>query len=341
LSFFICKPVKKVMGAPHSFPKLILAMIVASIATLSPARADEYPVRPIMLVVGFAAGGPNDTIARILAERMQLSLGQPVIVENVPGAAASIGAGRVAHAPPDGYTLSLGFIGTHVINAAIYKLPYDPLNDFEPVALVATNPQLIVSRKDIQAKDLTELIAWLKAHSDHAAQGTGGVGSPSHVAGALFQQLTGTRFAFVPYRGAAPALQDLVAGHVDLMFDQMANSLPQVRAGTIKAYAVTAKARWAASPDIPTVDEAGLPGFYMSVWHGLWAPKGTPRDVINKLNDAVVTALADPGLRERFAEIGQDVPPRDRQTPEGLAAYQKSEIETWWPIVRSAHISVE
>jgi tripartite-type tricarboxylate transporter receptor subunit TctC len=329
------------MGAPHSFPTLILVTIVASIATLPPARADQYPVRPITLVVGFAAGGPNDTIARILAERMQLSLGQPVIVEDVPGAAGSLGAGRVAHAPPDGYTLSLGFIGTHVINAAIYKLPYDPLNDFEPVSVVATNPQLIVSRKDIPAGDLTELIAWLQAHSDHAAQGTGGVGSPSHVAGALFQQLTGTTFAFVPYRGAAPALQDLVAGHVDLMFDQMANSLPQVRAGTIKAYAVTAKARWAAAPDIPTADEAGLPKFYMSVWHGLWARKGTPRDIIDKLNDAVVTALADPGLRERFAEIGQDVPPRDQQTPEGLAAYQKSEIETWWPIVRSAHISVE
>lgn len=310
-------------------------------ATLSPACADEYPVRPITLVVGFAPGGPNDTIARILAERMQPSLGQPVIVENVPGAAASIGAGRVAHAPPDGYTLSLGFIGTHVINAVIYKLPYDPVADFEPISLVATNPQLIVSKKDIPAKDLTELIAWLKSHPDRAAQGTGGVGSPAHVAGALFQQLTGTRFEFVPYRGAAPALHDLVAGHTDLMFDQMANSLPQVRAGTIKAYAVTAKTRWAAAPDIPTVDEAGLPGFYISVWHGLWAPKGTPRDIINKLNDAVVNALADPDLRQRFAEIGQEVPPRDLQTPDGFRAYQKSEIEKWWPIVRNAHISVE
>ena len=316
-------------------------MIVASIATLAPACADEYPVRPITLVVGFAPGGPNDTIARILAERLQPSLGQPVIVENVPGAAASIGAGRVAHAPPDGYTLSLGFIGTHVINAVIYKLPYDPVADFEPISMVATNPQLIVSKKGIPAKDLTELIAWLKSHPDRAAQGTGGVGSPAHVAGALFQQLTGTRFEFVPYRGAAPALQDLVAGHTDLMFDQMANSLPQVRAGTIKAYAVTAKTRWAAAPDIPTVDEAGLPGFYISVWHGLWAPKGTPRDIINTLNNAVVNALADPDLRQRFAEIGQEVPPRDLQTPEGFRAYQKSEIEKWWPIVRNAHISIE
>jgi tripartite-type tricarboxylate transporter receptor subunit TctC len=228
-----------------------------------------------------------------------------------------------------------------VINSAVYKLPYDPLNDLEPVSLVATNPILIVSRKNLPANNLNELVVWLKAHPNQATHGAGGVGTPAHVAGELFQQMTGTKFQFVPYRGAAPAMQDLVAGQIDLMFDQFANALPQVRAGTIKVYAVTAKERSALAPDLPTVDEAGLQGLYVDVWHALWVPKGTPREIINKLNSAVLDALSDPRVRQRFGEIGQEIPSRDRQTPESLGAYQRAEIEKWWPIVRAANIKVD
>jgi tripartite-type tricarboxylate transporter receptor subunit TctC len=305
------------------------------------ARADAYPTRPITLIVPFTAGGPTDTVGRILAEGMRPSLGQTVVIENVAGAAGSIGIGRVARAPPDGYTVGLGFLGTHVINAVIYSLPYNPVNDFEPVALLATNPFLILANKALAANDLHELIAWLKAHPNQASQGTAGLGSPSHVAGAMFQQMTGTKFQFVPYRGAGPAMQDLVAGRVELMFDQVASALPQVRAGAIKAYAVTSNDRWSNAPDIPTVDEAGLPDLHISIWHGLWAPKGTPKEIIAKLNAAVVTALADPLVRQRLAELGQEIPPRDQQTPEGLSSYQKAEIERWWPIIRAANIKAE
>jgi tripartite-type tricarboxylate transporter receptor subunit TctC len=264
-----------------------------------------------------------------------------VIVENIVGAAGSVGVGRVARAAPDGYTLDLGQWGTHVLNGAIYKLPYDVLTDFEPVSLIADSPLVMVTRKSMPAKDLGELIAWLKANPDKASQGTSGVGGPSHVAGLLFQKETGTRFQLVPYRGAAPAMQDVAAGQVDMMFDNPATSLPQVRAGTIKAYAITAKNRLAAAPQIPSVDEAGLPGLHMSVWFGLFAPKQTPKTIINQLNAAVVNALANPAVRQRFNDLGVEIPSRDQQTPEALAAYQKAEIERWWPIIKAAGIKGE
>jgi tripartite-type tricarboxylate transporter receptor subunit TctC len=305
------------------------------------ARAQTYPSRPITMIVPFAAGGGSDVVGRIMAEQMRGALGQRIIVENVAGAAGSIGAGRVARAAPDGHTLGLGQWGTHVLNGALYSLPYDVINDFEPVSLIAENPLLVVARKSLPAKDLTELIAWLKANREKASQGTSGVGGASHVAGVLFQQLSGTQFQFVPYRGAGPAMQAVAAGQVDLMFDSPTTSLSQARAGIIKAYAVTAKRRLAAAPEIPTVEEAGLPGLHVSVWYALFAPRDTPRPIIDKLNIAVGDALGNPQVRQRLIEMGLELPARQQQTPEALAAYQKAEIEKWWPIVKAAGIKAE
>jgi tripartite-type tricarboxylate transporter receptor subunit TctC len=305
------------------------------------AKAENFPARPITLIIPFAAGGPSMALLRIMEPRMTASLGQPLIVETVSGAGGSIGTGRLARAAPDGYTIGLGQWDTLVLNGAIYSLPYDLQADFQPIALFASNPQLIVSRNSLPAGDLKDLVAWLKANPGKASQGTAGAGSAAHISGAYFQAVTGTRFQFVPYRGAAPAMQDLLAGQIDLMFDQVGNALPQARAGKIKAYAVTAKTHLAAAPDIPTVDEAGLPGFYISVWRGLFAPRGTPKDVVAKLNAAVVDALADPSVRQRLVELGQDVPARDHQTPDALGALHKAEIEKWWPIIKAAHIKAE
>jgi tripartite-type tricarboxylate transporter receptor subunit TctC len=314
------------------FTSLVLA---ATFANVESAPAQSYPSHPVTMIVPLAAGGPIDTIARIVAEGMRDSLGQPIVIENVTGASGSLGIGRVARAAPDGYTVGLGYLGTHVFNGATYALPYDLLNDFEPVALLVSNPLLIVAKKAMPANDLQELIAWLKANPGKASQGTTGVGGSSHVAGIYFQKETGTRFQMVPYRGAAPVMQDMLAGQIDLMFDFAANSLPQIRFGTIKAYAVAAPSRLPAAPDIPTVDEAGLPGFYISPWEGIWVPKGTPKNVIDKLNTAVVNALADPSVRRRLAELGQEIYPRDQQTPEALAALQRSEIKKWWPLIKA------
>jgi len=294
------------------------------------------------MIVPFPAGGPLDTIARIMVEGMRGWLGQPIIIENVSGAGGTLGVGRVARSAGDGYTLGAGFLGTHVINGAIYALQYDVLNDFEPVSrFAASSGWLIVAKNSMPATDLKGLIAWLKANSDKASQGTVGVGSPHHVAGLFFQKETGTRFQFVPYRGAAAAMQDLVAGQIDMMIDSPTITLPQIRAGTIKGYAVTAESRLAAAPDIPTVDEAGLPGFYVSAWSALWAPKGTPKNVIAKLNAAAVNAFNDPGVRQQLADIGQELPPPDQQTPEALRSFQKAEIEKWWPIIKAANIKGE
>jgi len=305
------------------------------------ASAQNYPARAVTLIVPFSAGGPTDTIGRIMAERMGRSLGQTVVVENTTGAGGSIGVGRVARAAPDGYALGIGHIGTHVINAAVYQLPFDVLKDLEPVAMIATNPQVIISKNAVPAKDLKELLAWVKSNQERVSIGTGGAGTPAHVSGVYFKNVTGTQAQIIHYRGAAPATQDLLSGQIDMMFDQAANSLPQVRAGRVKAYAVTSKTRLAAAPDIPTVDEAGLPGFYMAVWHGIWAPKATPKNVVGRLNSAITDALADPAVRQRLADLGQEIPPPEQQTPEALGAHHKAEIEKWWPLIKAAGIKAE
>jgi tripartite-type tricarboxylate transporter receptor subunit TctC len=313
----------------------------AILGNISLAAAQSYPARAISLLVAFSAGGPSDTLARIVAERMTRALGQTVVVENVTGAGGSIGVGRVVRAAPDGYIIGIGHLGTHVVNGAIYQLPYDLVRDLEPVALIASNPQLIVAKNGIPAKDMKELVAWVKTNQNKVSIGTGGPGTPSHVSAVYFKNLTGTQVEIVHYRGSAPALQDVIAGHIDMLFDQASNALPQVRSGKVKGYAITAKSRIGAAADIPTVDEAGLPGFYMAVWHGIWVPKGTPKDVIAKLNAAIVETLADPAVRKRLADIGQEIPPREQQTPEGLSAYHKAEIEKWWPIIKAAGIKAD
>jgi len=316
---------------------------VGTMATAWPisSRAESFPSRPITLIVPFAAGGPTDVLARILADHMRRTLGQTVVIENVTGASGTVAGLRAARAAPDGYTLLIGHWGTHVLNGAIYSLQYDVLNDFDPIGLIGNGPQLIIGRPTLPARNLNELTAWLKENPSKATAGTAGPGTGSHVAGVFFQNQTGTSFSFVPYRGAGPALNDLMAGHIDLMFDQATNSLPQVRGGNVRAYAVTSRSRLASAPDIPTVDEAGLPGLYIAYWHGIWAPKNTPGDVIGKLNSAVTAALADKAVQERFLELGQETPPPERQTPAALKSHQTAEIDKWWPIVKAANIKAE
>jgi tripartite-type tricarboxylate transporter receptor subunit TctC len=321
--------------------QLCVAAVALSLAAIETASAQGYPSRPITMVVPYPAGGPSDTLGRILAEAMRASLGQPVVIENVSGAGGAIGVARVARASPDGYTLSLGHVQTHVINAATQTLQYDVVKDFEPVSLLADTPQWIVARSTFPATSLADMIAWMKANPGKATAGAVGVGGPTDIAAIYFQKHTGTNFQLVPYRGGAPLVQDLVAGQIDLTFGQAANYLGHVRGGRLKAYAVLAKNRWWAAPDVPTMDEAGVPGFYSSFWHGLWVPKGTPKDVVARLHGAAVEALADPALGKRFGDIGQEIWPRAQQTPEALAALQKSEIEKWWPIIKAANIKAE
>ncbi|HEY4893530.1 MAG TPA: tripartite tricarboxylate transporter substrate-binding protein [Reyranella sp.] len=327
------------MNPPRRY---VLAASVAALLVVAPeAIAQTYPSRPVTMIVPASAGGPTDAIARVLSERMTANLGGTVLVDNVAGAGGSIGVGKVARSAADGYTLGIGQWSHYVLNGATYALQYDLLADFAPISLIVTGPLLLVSRKDLPANDLKGLIAWLKANPDKATAGTGGVGSPPHISGVFFQKMTGTQFQFVPYRGTAPAMRDLLAGQIDIMIDQASNVLPQLSSGTIKAFAVTSKERLPSAPDVPTVDEAGLPGLHVSVWHGLWAPKGTPADVIAKLNGAVAKSLGEQGTKEKLAALGQDIPPADQLTPQALGAFQQAEIEKWWPIVKEAGIKAE
>jgi len=315
--------------------------LAAVLVTAESAPAQVYPARPITLVVGYGVGGPSDTIARIVAERMKSALGQPVVIENITGAAGSIGVGRVARATPDGYTIGLGDWSTLCVNGAMYNLPYDVVKDFAPISMLPSAPQIIVTKNVVPAKNLTELLAWLKTNQDKVSYGTSGIGSPSHVSGVLLKSITGAKFQLVPYRGAAQVMSDMISGQIDLSMFPATVALQQLRTGNTRAHAVTARTRIPAAPEIPTVDEAGLPGFYISLWFGLWAPKGVANDVVGKLNGAVVEALADPAVRARIADQGFDIPTRDQQTPAALAAFQKAEIEKWWPIVKEANIKGE
>jgi tripartite-type tricarboxylate transporter receptor subunit TctC len=317
-----------------SMRKLVALGVLFVAMGLTAAAADTYPSRTITLVVPYPAGGPTDTIARILAARMQPALGQSVIVENVSGAGGSIGVGRVAHASPDGYTISIGHIQTAVFNPAIMKLNYDVVKDLAPVSLVADTPIWIVAGKAVPANDVKGLIAWLKAQNGKATMGTVGVGGPTDVAARFFAKRTGTAFQIVPYTGGAPELTDLLGGHIDFLFGQAASQLSQVQSGQLKAFAVLQPKRWWAAPEVPTLDELGIHDIDASFWHGIWAPAGTPPDVIGKLNAAIRTALADPAVQERFKKLGQDIWPPDFQTPEALAAKQKAEIAKWTPIIK-------
>jgi tripartite-type tricarboxylate transporter receptor subunit TctC len=318
------------------FAALVGAIVLGATDNVS---AETYPSRPVTLIVPYAAGGPTDTIARVIGDRMGQSLGQAVVIENVAGAAGTIAAARVARAAPDGYTMFIATWSSHVVSPVIYRLPYDVFRDFAPVIWLTQTPLLLVSKKDLPANNLTELVAWLKANPNPALLGN--AGGTDQVAGYLLQQKTGAKIQLVPYRGLAPAMQDLVAGRIDLLFDQPSDALPQIKSGTIKGYAVTASHRAAVAPDIPTVDEAGLPGLHISPWHSLWVPKGTPDDVVAKLNAAAMDALADPTVRKRLSDIGQDVVPREQQTPTALAAYYKAETDTWWPIIKAAGLKAE
>jgi tripartite-type tricarboxylate transporter receptor subunit TctC len=325
--------------------RTVLATVLAALAAIPAfggiARADNFPSRPITIVVPFSAGGPSDAMARILAERMKVTLGESVLIENVTGAGGSIGVGRAVRSPPDGYTISFGHLGTHVANGAIYKLGYDLVTDLEPVALLPSNPMIVVSKNAVPAKSLKELLEWLKTKPAPATAGTAGAGSGSHIAGLYFENITGAKLQYVPYRGTGPAMNDLVAGQIDLIVDQLSNSINQVRAGNIRGYAVTDTKRAGSASDIPTTDEAGLPGFHMTLWSGLWAPKGTPKDIVAKLNAAAVDALNDPAVRAQLEKLGLQMPPKDKLSPQALGDWQKAEIAKWWPMIKAANVKVD
>jgi tripartite-type tricarboxylate transporter receptor subunit TctC len=323
--------------------KLLTVMLATSlgVALTGPSAAETYPTHPVTMIVPFPAGGATDTLARYLAEQMRPVLGQTIIIENIGGAAGSIGVGRAVRSPPDGYTLSIGTSTTHMLTGGLYALSFDLLRDLEPVIQIGSEPLLIVGKKSLPADDLKGLIAWLKANPDKASVGIAGVGATGHLTGISFQKETGTRFQFVPYRGNAPAMQDLLAGNIDFMIEPSSNFKSLVAAGSVRPFAVTGRTRLPSSPDIPTADEAGLPGFFASLWYGLWVPKDTPKDVIARLNATMVQVLADPAVQKRFEELGIEPTPLAQQAPEALRAFQKAESERWWPIIKAANIKSE
>ncbi len=321
-------------------------LAVAIVVLLGPAPAGTalaqgYPARAIAMIVPFPAGGATDTLARFLAERMRGILGQPIVIENIAGAAGSLGVGRAVRSSADGYTLSIGTSTTHMLTGGLYALPFDLLRDLEPIIQIGSEPLLIVGKKSLPADDLKGLIAYLKANPDKASVGVAGVGATGHLTGISFQKQTGTRFQFVPYRGNAPAMQDLLAEQIDFMIEPSSNFKSLLGAGSVKPYAITGKTRLPSSPDIPTADEAGVPGFFASLWYGLWVPKGTSKDIIAKLNAIMVQVLADPQVKQRFGELGIEITPLAQQSPEALRAYQKAETERWWPIIKASGIKAE
>jgi tripartite-type tricarboxylate transporter receptor subunit TctC len=305
------------------------------------AFAADYPARPVAMIVPFPAGGATDTLARFLGEKMRRVLGQPIVIENVGGAAGSIGVTRAVRSPADGYTLSIGTSTTHMLTGGLYHLPFDLLKDLEPVILIGNEPLMLIGKKDVPADDLKGLVAWLKANPGKASVGIAGVGATGHLAGISFQKATGTKFEFVPYRGNGPALQDLLGGQIDFMMEPSSNFRSQLGTGNLKPFAITGHTRLPSAPNIPTVDEAGVPGFFASLWYGLWVPKGTSKDIIAKLNATMTQVLSDPQVRQRFADLGIQMTPIDQQSPEALRAYQKAEAERWWPIIKAANIKVE
>jgi tripartite-type tricarboxylate transporter receptor subunit TctC len=323
--------------------KLLAAVIAVSIGLTwnGIAAAQDYPTRPITVIVPFPAGGATDTLARFLGERLRANLGQPVIIENVGGAAGSIGVGRAVRSPADGYTLSIGTSTTHVLTGGLYKLQFNLLSDLDPIILIGSEPLLIVGKKSFPADDLKGLIGWLKANPDKASVGIAGVGAVGHLTGISFQKATGTQFQFVPYRGNGPAMQDLLAEQIDFMIEPASNFRALLAAGSVKPFAITGKARRPSSPNIPTADEAGLPGLFASLWYGLWAPKGTPKDITAKLNATMTQILFDPQVRQRFDELGIQISPLDQQSPEALRAFQKAEADRWWPIIKASNIKAE
>ena len=340
----LCRNNRPYLKTPYSgqHPRrrfLSLAVGAAALPAVSRlANAQTYPSRPITMIVPAAAGSNVDVVGRILAERMKRSLGQPIIIENIGGADGSIGTGRAARARPDGYTIDLGFLGSNVLNGTFYSLPYDVLNDFAPISPLVTFPQVLLARKTMPAKNVNELIAGLKANPNQASAGVTSVSA--RLIAALFQKETGVHFALVPYRGNAPARQDLMAGQIELLIDTL-ESLPLIRAGSVRAYAVTSEERLSAAPDIPTLAEMGLPAASWTNWYALFAPKGTPSDIIGKLNSAAAEALADATVRSRLLDFGYAIFPRQQQTPEALRVLQKADAEKWWPVIKQLGIKAE
>ena len=322
----------------------LLALMVAAVFGLTStdmAAAEGYPTRPVTMIVPFPAGGATDTLARFLSEQMRTLLGQPVVIENVGGAAGSLGVGRAVRSAADGYTPSIGTSTTHMLTGGLYALQFDLLKDLEPIIQIGSEPLLIVGKKSLSADDLKGLIAWLNAYPDRASVGIAGVGATGHLAGISFQKETGTRFQFVPYRGNGPAMQDLLSGQIDFMIEPSSNFRALLGAGSVKPFAITGRARLPSSPDIPTADEAGLPGFFASLWYGLWVPKDTPKDIVARLNATMAQVLADPQVQKRFAELGIQITPPAQQSPEAMRAFQRAESERWWPIIKASNIKVD